>query len=92
MSLIKELPWNVLKIDKSLLMGAQKDGSRDQLMFKSIISMANTMGLECIVEGVETKDDVRILKESGCFMAQGYYFSKPKPKEEFEKQLNDIEV
>ncbi|WP_407397008.1 EAL domain-containing protein [Treponema sp.] len=90
LSLIKELPWDVLKVDKSLLLGAQKDGSRDQLMFKSIISMAQTMGLECIVEGVETKDDVRILKESGCFMAQGYYFSKPKPKEEFEALLGDL--
>lgn len=88
LSLIKELPWDVLKIDKSLLSGAHKDGSRDQLMFKSIISMAQTMGLRCIVEGVETKDDVRILKESGCYMAQGYYFSKPKPKAEFEALLS----
>lgn len=85
--LIKELPWDVLKIDKSLLKGAHKDGSRDQLMFKSIISMAQTLGLECIVEGVETKDDVRILKESGCYNAQGFYFSKPLPKEDFEKLL-----
>lgn len=85
--LIKELPWDVLKIDKSLLKGAHKDGSRDQLMFKSIISMAQTLGLECIVEGVETKNDVRILKESGCYNAQGFYFSKPLPKEDFEKLL-----
>lgn len=92
LSLIKELPWDVLKIDRSILQGAQKDGSRDQLMFKAIISMANTMGLECIVEGVETKDDVKILKESGCFMAQGYYFSKPKPKEEFEALLSMAEL
>ena len=77
----------MLKIDKSLLKGAHKDGSRDQLMFKSIISMAQTLGLECIVEGVETKDDVRILKESGCYNAQGFYFSKPLPKEDFEKLL-----
>lgn len=88
LSLIKELPWDVIKIDKSLLKGAHKDGSRDQLMFKSIISMAQTMGLHCIVEGVETKDDVRILKESGCYMAQGNYFSKPKPKADFEALLS----
>lgn len=87
LSLIKELPWDVLKIDKSLLKGAQKNGSQDQLMFKAIISMANMIGLKCIVEGVETKDDVKILKESNCYMAQGYYFSKPIPTEEFEKLL-----
>lgn len=87
LSLIKELPWNVLKIDKSLLEGAQKTGSYDQRMFKAIISMANEIGLECIVEGVETREDVKLLKESHCWMAQGFYFSKPLPKEEFEKLI-----
>lgn len=87
LSLIKELPWNVLKIDKSLLEGAQKAGSHDQRMFKAIIGMANEIGLECIVEGVETREDVKLLKESRCWMAQGFYFSRPLPKEEFEKLL-----
>ncbi|MCQ2586325.1 MAG: EAL domain-containing protein [Treponema sp.] len=87
LSLIKELPWNMLKIDKSLLHGAQKEGSVDQKMFKSIISMANDIGLECIVEGVETRDDIRLLKESNCWLAQGYYFSKPITEPEFEKLL-----
>lgn len=87
LSLIKELPWDVLKIDKCLLEGAQKTGSNDQRMFKSIISMANDLGLECIVEGVETRDDIRLLKESNCWLAQGYYFSKPIPKDEFIKLM-----
>lgn len=87
LSLIKELPWNMLKIDKSLLHGAQKEGSVDQKMFKSIITMANDIGLECIVEGVETRDDIRLLKESNCWLAQGYYFSKPITEPEFEKLL-----
>ncbi|MCF0241869.1 MAG: EAL domain-containing protein [Treponema sp.] len=88
LSLIKELPWDMLKIDKSLLEGAQKTGSNDQRMFKSIINMANDLGLECIVEGVETDADVRLLKESNCWLAQGYFFSKPVPKEEFDKKLS----
>ncbi|MCF0241667.1 MAG: EAL domain-containing protein [Treponema sp.] len=87
LSLVKELPWDVLKIDKSLLEGAQKMDSNDQRMFKSIISMANNMGLECIVEGVETGDDINLLKESNCWMAQGFFFSKPIPKSEFDKLL-----
>lgn len=87
LSLIKELPWSVLKIDKSLLHGAQESGSHDQRMFKAIINMANEIGLECIVEGVETREDVKLLKESNCWMAQGFYFSKPIIKEEFEKLL-----
>ncbi len=87
LSMIKELPWDVLKIDKSLLEGAQNSGSNDERMFKSIISMANDIGLECIVEGVETRDDIRLLKESNCWLAQGYYFSKPVPKDEFIKMM-----
>lgn len=89
LSLIKELPWDVLKIDKSLLEGAQKAGSRDQHMFKSIITMANELGLECIVEGVETREDIKLLKESNCFLAQGYYFSKPLPHSDFNQILQN---
>lgn len=92
LSLIQKLPWNVLKIDKSLLQGAQKKDSREQKMFKAIISMAHEIGLECIVEGVETREDVKLLKESNCFMAQGYYFDKPLPKADFEKKLDYIQL
>ena len=88
LSLIKELPWDMLKIDKSLLDGAQESDSNDQRMFKSIISMANDLGLECIVEGVETQDDISLLKESNCWLAQGYFFSKTIPKTEFDKLLS----
>jgi len=87
LSLIKELPWDVLKIDKSLLKGAQTPESNDQRMFKSIIAMANDLGLECIVEGVETRDDITLLKESNCWLAQGYYFSRPITTTEFEKLM-----
>ena len=91
LSLSQELPWDVLKVDKSLLRVAQKAGSREQKMFKAIISMANLIGLEPIVEGVETREDIKLLKESGCFLAQGYYFSKPLPKDEFTRILKDSE-
>ncbi len=87
LSLIRELPWEVLKIDKSLLAGAHKKGSREQKLFKAIISIARELGLECIVEGAETRDDIKVIKECNCNMAQGYYFSKPLPVEAFERKL-----
>ena len=61
-------------------------------MFKAIISMANLIGLEPIVEGVESREDIKLLKESGCFLAQGFYFSKPIPKDDFTKLLNKSEA
>ncbi len=87
LKLISELPWNVLKIDKSLLHEAEREGSNEHLMLRHIIGMVLDMGMECVVEGVETQNDVRILKDNKCFMAQGYYFDKPIACSEFEQVL-----
>ncbi len=86
LNLIRELPWDVLKIDKSFLPKSD-DSSEKSLMFKYLIAMAQNLGLECIVEGVETLEQVRMLKENNCYMAQGFYFDKPLPVEEFETRL-----
>lgn len=93
LNLIKEIPWNVLKLDKSLL-PAQYDENPIQkgVMFKYIISMAQEMGLECISEGVETEEQVRLLAKNHCNLAQGFYFDKPLPVEEFEKRLDKAYV
>lgn len=87
LSLIRDYPWTVLKIDKSILHGALFEGSRENFMFKSIISLANGLGLECIVEGVETREEVQLLKNCGCFLAQGYFFDRPITREEFAEKL-----
>ena len=89
LNLIKELPWNVLKLDKSLL--PDKNNNNDEqkgIMFKYIVAMAQEMGLECIAEGVETKEHVDLLTSNSCKLAQGYYFDKPLPVEEFETRLD----
>ncbi len=91
LNLIRELPWNVLKIDRSFIPTEdEKDGS-DHVMLKHLIAMANDMGLKCIAEGVETIEQVNLLKEYNCFLAQGFYFDKPLPVEEFEKRLDGLE-
>lgn len=89
LNLIKDIPWNVLKLDKSLL-PTQNDENPAQksVLFRYIISMAQEMGLECISEGVETEEQVRLLAENHCNLAQGFYFDKPLPVEEFEKRLD----
>ena len=50
-----------------------------------IISMSDELGLDTIAEGVETKEQAEFLHEKGCTVAQGFYFSKPLPLEEFER-------
>ena len=60
------------------------------MMIKHLIAMAQDMDRECIVEGVETVEQIKLLKESNCYLAQGYYFDKPLPVHEFEKKLMEI--
>ena len=88
LNLIRELPWNVLKIDRSLLPGVGNDNRKmSNLMFRHIAAMAKDMGLECITEGVETADQVEVLKKNDCPYAQGFFYDKPLPVEEFEERL-----
>lgn len=89
LNLIKEISWNVLKLDKAFLpVMAQSAFSNDNIMLRHVIAMATDLGLECIIEGVETKDHVDLLQENMCYMAQGYYFDRPLPVLDFEKRLD----
>ncbi len=90
LKLISELPWNVLKIDKSLLHEAEREGSSEHLMLCHIISMVRDLGMECVVEGVETPEEIKLLKDNNCFMAQGFYFDKPISGDSFELLLDSI--
>lgn len=87
-NLIKEMPWNVLKLDKSLLPAeGDENPVKKGVLFRHIISMAQEMGIECVSEGVETEEQVHILAENHCRLAQGFYFDKPLPVKEFETRL-----
>ena len=90
LNLIKEVPWDVLKLDKSLLPDYEKDDPiQKSIMFRHIVAMGREMGVECIAEGVETKEQVRLLEENRCNLAQGFYFDRPLPIKEFETRLID---
>ncbi|MBR1854299.1 MAG: EAL domain-containing protein [Lachnospiraceae bacterium] len=88
LNLLKEVPWNVLKVDKSFLPVAEDDEkSSRSIMFRYVVAMAKELGLECIAEGVETRQQVDILRENRCDLAQGYYFDKPLPKQDYENRM-----
>ena len=86
MSMIKDIPFSEIKIDKSFLDNADIS-NRDMVMMKHIISIASDLDMSTIAEGVETTDHIKLLKKYGCYHGQGYYFDKPLPREEFEKVL-----
>ena len=79
---LKRLPVNELKIDKSFVMGMEKDES-DAKIVRSTIDLAHNLGLSVVAEGVENQMILDKLRELNCDEAQGYYMSKPIPLPDF---------
>ena len=84
LNMLKEIPLDVLKIDMVFLKESANN-NKSSIILQSIIDMANKLNLSQITEGVETREQLDMLKEMGCKLFQGYYFSKPIPLDEFEK-------
>ena len=83
---LKKLPLDQLKIDQSFVRDLVDDRS-DKAIVLTVITMANSLGLNVIAEGVETEDQRQFLLENGCLSYQGYLFSKPVPLQSFETLL-----
>jgi diguanylate cyclase (GGDEF)-like protein/PAS domain S-box-containing protein len=80
LSYLKRLPANALKIDKSFIKGLGEDDG-DTAIARMVVELAHSLGMEVIAEGVETKEQVTLLEEMGCDMAQGFHFERPLPPE-----------
>ena len=90
LSFLKDIRADVLKIDMSFLQEI-KDSERNQVILKSVISMADSLGMEVITEGVETEEQLRILTAMGCNLFQGYLFCRPVPVDVFEMKYSSGE-
>jgi EAL domain-containing protein (putative c-di-GMP-specific phosphodiesterase class I) len=84
LNLLKDLTVDVLKLDKEFF---RKDGmaEKDKIIVDGIIKIANDLNLRILSEGVETQEQVDFLTAAGCHTAQGFFFAKPLPVEEFER-------
>ncbi len=78
---------DVLKIDRLFVHREREDPEECATIISAVLSMARSLGLEAVVEGVETEDQLAKLKEMGCEMAQGYYFARPLRSETIERLL-----
>lgn len=73
-----------IKLDRMFLMDLRKEQRKAQYeVMSSIFAMAKRLGIEIVTEGVETKDEEAMILSTGCDYAQGYYYSKPIPAQEF---------
>ncbi len=85
---LKNIPLDIIKIDRSFISELEYDHKNKNIV-KFIIEFANDLGLKVIAEGVETKEQTKILENLGCQGIQGYYYSKPLDKKEITKLINN---
>lgn len=79
LSYLHYFPIDTLKIDQSFVRNMTQDKSALELV-RSIIALGKNMGMVVVAEGVEHKEEARLLKELGCDLAQGYLFARPMPE------------
>ena len=88
LNMISTLPIDALKLDMQFIRNAFSK-KKDIRMLEVIVDIADYLSVPVIAEGVETKEQLDTLRNMGCDIVQGYYFSKPVPPEEYEKYVEE---
>lgn len=92
LNMLSTLPVDALKMDMKFIQNV-RENNRDFRMVELILDIAEYIGVPVIAEGVEDEEQLRLLKDAGCAIVQGYYFSKPVPAEEFETLIRkDMDI
>lgn len=86
----QELNFDILKLDKKFLAEEEPIKSRNAAIVPNVINIAQRLGIEVLCEGVETEEQCQYLIKLGCTCVQGYYFSRPVPKEQFYKTYKEL--
>lgn len=81
--MLKDVDIDVLKIDRGFLNEAS-DSKKQQVIFEAIAQMARQLDIEVVVEGVETAENVALMKQAKCDVAQGYFYSRPVEMQKFD--------
>ncbi len=87
--LLKKMPIDIMKIDKSFLEITQGTDLRDEIVIRDVVEMGKHLNLQIIVEGVETREQSDYLEMLGCDIAQGYYYGGPVSVPVFEAMLKE---
>ena len=89
LNVLKDFSISTIKLDKSLLNNIGIPNSKDEVIIRNVVKMANELKKEVIAEGVETEKQAEYLKSIQCNNVQGFLFDKPLPKEEMTKRLKE---
>ena len=85
LNILSTMPLDIVKFDMKFVGDFQSSKKKEVL--STCIQLTKRLGFKCVIEGVETKEQLDIVKEMGCDYVQGYYFSQPVCKEQFEQLL-----
>ncbi|MEG2649442.1 MAG: EAL domain-containing protein, partial [Eubacterium sp.] len=91
LNMLSELPIDILKLDMRFIQKEEKK-NRDRSILSFIISLAKWMDLQVVAEGIEKAEQVQLLQALNCEYAQGYFFAKPMPQEQFEQCLLESKI
>lgn len=86
LGIFEQIPASVIKLDRSFLLN-QEDHNRQVKIMRGIVKLGEELEAQIVCEGVETEEDVTLMKEIGANVAQGYFYSKPIPEAAFEEKL-----
>ncbi|RDS76114.1 EAL domain-containing protein [Alteriqipengyuania lutimaris] len=86
---LKNAPFDKIKIDQGFVRGATLPGSRNGAIIAAISSLAEALGMDTTAEGVETMDELDLIRRHGCSHIQGYIYSKPLSVEEADARLEE---
>ncbi len=84
MAVLTQFDFDSVKIDRSMILNILND-EKSRLILKHTIAMLKELGMEIVIEGVETAEQVEVLAELGCDIVQGFYFGRPESEEDFYK-------
>jgi EAL domain-containing protein (putative c-di-GMP-specific phosphodiesterase class I) len=82
LSYLQRVPFDKIKIDQSFVRGASDPDSRNAALIRAMVALASDLKMQTTAEGVETEDELVLIRELGCSLVQGYIFGKPMPAEE----------
>ncbi len=86
LNMLSTLPVDILKMDIEFIRNIEHD-EKDLRLVELIVDIARYLGVPVVAEGVETESQLRLLKNAGCDLVQGYLFSRPLPADEFERSV-----
>jgi len=89
---LKKAPFDKIKIDQSFVRGAASKANRNSAIIRAIVTLAESLSMDTCAEGVETHDDLHLIRELGCSQVQGYIFGRPAAADTARELANRVTV